>query len=50
MVIVLFEVMNDWVYNIDKGSVNVVVFLDLKKVFDIVDYYIFLFKLYEYGV
>lgn len=50
MVIVLFDVINNWVYNIDKGNVNVVVFFDFKKVFDMVDYDILLFKLSFYGV
>ena len=37
----LLEVTNDWAYNIDKGSVNAVVLLDLKKAFDTVDHHIF---------
>jgi len=36
----LLEVTNDWAYNIDKGSVNAVVFSDLKKAFDTVDHHI----------
>ena len=37
----MLEVTNDWTYNIDKGSVNAIVFLDLKKAFDTVDHHIF---------
>ena len=33
----LLEATDDWVYNIDQGNVNTVVFLDLKKAFDTVD-------------
>lgn len=42
MFIVFIEVIDSWVMDIDCGFVNVVVFLDFKKVFDIVDYDILL--------
>ena len=34
----LLEAVNSWAFNIDKGNVNEVVFLDLKKAFDKVDF------------
>ena len=33
----LLEATDDWAFNIDRGNVNAVVFLDLKKAFDTVD-------------
>ena len=34
----LLEATDSWVFNIDRGHVNAVVFLDLKKAFDTVDH------------
>ena len=38
----LLEVTESWAYNIDRGKINAVVFLDFKKAFDKVDHQILL--------
>ena len=45
-----FQTNDNWSVNIDRGLLNGVIFIDLKKAFDTIDHEIILKKLTKYGV
>ena len=49
-VMALLEATDTWAYNIDRGKIIAVIFLDIKKAFNTVDHKILLSKLSHYGI
>ena len=41
---------NHWLMNIDNGSMNSIVFLDIRKAFDTIDHQILIKKLFQYSI
>ena len=46
----LIEAVNSWCTNIDKGLLNGVIFIDLKKAFDTIDHKVAITKLAKFGL
>ena len=46
----LSQVTDHWLMNIDNGSMNSVVFLDIRKAFNTIDHQILIKKLSQYGI